>query len=38
ALTHRVIVTADAIMSGRSPDVVLRELLDAVPVPVAENP
>jgi MoxR-like ATPase len=38
ALAHRVIVTADAIMSGRSSDVVLREVLDSVPVPVAENP
>jgi MoxR-like ATPase len=38
ALAHRVIVTADAIMSGRSSDVVLQEVLDSVPVPVAENP
>ena len=37
-LAHRVIVTADAIMSGRSSDVVLREILDAVAVPVTENP
>ena len=38
ALAHRVIVTADAIMSGRSSGVVLREILDAVAVPVTENP
>jgi MoxR-like ATPase len=38
ALAHRVIVTADAIMSGRSSGVVLQEVLDSVPVPVAENP
>jgi MoxR-like ATPase len=38
ALAHRVIVTADAVMSGRSSDVVLREVLDTVPVPVTENP
>jgi len=37
-LAHRVIVTADAIMSGRSADVILRELLVDVPVPVAEDP
>ncbi len=37
-LAHRVIVTADAIMSGRSADVILRELLADVPVPVAEDP
>jgi hypothetical protein len=30
-----VIVTADAVMSGRSPSVVLAELLDEVSVPVA---
>ena len=38
ALSHRVIVTADAIMSGRSSEVVLRELLDTVSIPVAESP
>ena len=27
ALAHRIIVTADAVMSGRSPDVILREIL-----------
>ncbi len=37
-LAHRVIVTADAVMSGRSADVILRELLADVPVPVAEDP
>jgi MoxR-like ATPase len=35
ALIHRLIVTADAVMSGRSPRVVLQEILDAVDVPVA---
>jgi MoxR-like ATPase len=34
-LAHRVIVTADAVMSGRSPGAVLTELLDEVRVPVA---
>jgi MoxR-like ATPase len=38
ALSHRIIVTADAIMSGRSPDVLVREIVDEVDVPVAENP
>jgi MoxR-like ATPase len=37
-LSHRIIVTADAVMTGRSTDVVLREIVDEVPVPVAENP
>jgi MoxR-like ATPase len=34
ALAHRIIVTADAVMSGRSPQVVLQEILDEVDVPV----
>jgi MoxR-like ATPase len=34
ALAHRIIVTADAVMSGRSPQVVLQEILDEVGVPV----
>jgi MoxR-like ATPase len=38
ALSHRIIVTADAVMSGRSSDVLVRELMDEVPIPVAENP
>jgi MoxR-like ATPase len=38
ALTHRVIVTADSVMSGRGPDAVLREVLAEVPVPVSESP
>jgi MoxR-like ATPase len=37
-LAHRIIVTADAVMSGRSPQVILQEILAEVPVPVAENP
>ena len=37
-LAHRIIVTADAVMTGRSTDVVLREILAEVPVPVAESP
>jgi len=37
-LAHRIIVTADAVMTGRSTEVVLREILDEVAVPVAENP
>jgi hypothetical protein len=31
-------VTADAVMSGRSPLVILEEILSEVPVPVAETP
>jgi MoxR-like ATPase len=38
SLAHRIIVTADAVMSGRSPQVILAEILAEVPVPVAENP
>jgi len=33
-LCHRIIATADAIMSGRSVDVILDELLEEVAVPV----
>jgi MoxR-like ATPase len=33
-LSHRVIVTADAVMTGRSGDAVLTEILGEVPVPV----
>jgi MoxR-like ATPase len=38
ALSHRIIVTADAIMSGRSAEVLVREIVDEVEVPVAESP
>ncbi len=39
ALAHRIIVTADAVMSGRTAEVVvLREILSEVAVPVAEGP
>ncbi len=38
ALAHRIIVTADAVMGGRSPDLVLHEILAEVAVPVAESP
>jgi len=38
ALAHRIIVTADSVMSGRTADVVLDEILSEVPVPVAEDP
>jgi MoxR-like ATPase len=37
SLAHRVIVTADAAMSGREPGVLLQEILDEVPVPVSED-
>ncbi len=37
ALAHRIIVSADAIMSGRSPQSILAELLDEVTVPVSEG-
>jgi MoxR-like ATPase len=33
-LSHRVIVTADAVMTGRSAPAVLAEILNEVPVPV----
>ena len=36
-LAHRVIVTADAVMTGRSPAVVIQEILAQVEVPVAER-
>ena len=38
ALSHRIIVTADAIISGRSAQVLVREIVDEVDVPIAENP
>ena len=37
ALAHRIIVSADAVMSGRSPDTVIKELLDEVVVPLEES-
>ncbi len=36
-LGHRIIVTADAVMSGRSPGVIVREILAEVAVPLAEG-
>ena len=38
SLAHRIIVTADAVMTGRSPEVILREIVAEVPVPVSEEP
>ncbi len=37
ALAHRIIVSADAVMAGRSPETVIRELLDEVVVPLEES-
>jgi MoxR-like ATPase len=37
-LAHRIIVSADAVMSGRSADVIVREILADVDVPVIEDP
>jgi MoxR-like ATPase len=37
-LAHRIIATADAAMTGRTAEVVIRELLAQVPVAVAEAP
>jgi MoxR-like ATPase len=37
-MAHRVIMAADAAMTGRNPATVLGELLDEVDVPVAESP
>ncbi len=34
-LSHRIIVTADAVMGGKTSSMVLRELLADIPVPVA---
>jgi MoxR-like ATPase len=34
-LAHRVIVTADAVMSGRTTGAILEELLQETPVPVS---
>jgi MoxR-like ATPase len=36
-LAHRIIVSADAVMSGRSAETVIRELLDEVVVPLEES-
>jgi MoxR-like ATPase len=36
-LAHRVIVTADAVMSGRSSQAVLQDLAAEVAVPVTGN-
>jgi hypothetical protein len=36
-LAHRIIVTADAVMTGRSASVVIQEVLAQVEVPVAER-
>ena len=36
-LGHRVLVTADAAMNGRTPVAVLAELMDQVPVPVRDR-
>ena len=36
-LSHRLIVTADAVMSGRSNEAILSELLNEVPVPVGDK-
>jgi MoxR-like ATPase len=37
ALAHRIIVSADAVMAGRSPETVIRELLDGVVVPLEDT-
>jgi MoxR-like ATPase len=37
SLAHRIIVSADAVMSGRSAEVILREILAEVAVPVVED-
>jgi MoxR-like ATPase len=37
ALAHRIIVSADAVMAGRSPETVIRELLDEIVVPLEES-
>jgi MoxR-like ATPase len=37
-LAHRIIITADAAMTGRTPAIVLRDLVEEVPVAVSETP
>jgi MoxR-like ATPase len=37
ALSHRILVTADAAMNGRTPSAVLAELLEEVPVPIRDR-
>jgi MoxR-like ATPase len=37
ALAHRIIVSADAVMTGRAAGVVVAELLDEVPVALEES-
>jgi MoxR-like ATPase len=36
-LGHRIIVTADAVMTGRSPQVILQEILSEVAVPLGDG-
>ena len=36
-LGHRIIVSADAVMTGRSPEVILQEILSEVAVPLGEG-
>ncbi|MGH2573798.1 MAG: AAA family ATPase [Actinomycetota bacterium] len=36
-LAHRMLVAPDAAMSGRTPQVILREILDEVPIPVRDR-
>jgi MoxR-like ATPase len=36
-LCHRLIVTADAVMTGRSADVIVQEILAEVAVPISES-
>jgi MoxR-like ATPase len=38
SLAHRIIVSADAVMSGRSAEVILREIIAEVTVPVISEP
>jgi MoxR-like ATPase len=38
AISHRLIVTADAVMTGRSAGVIVQEILAEVAVPIAESP
>jgi MoxR-like ATPase len=37
-LVHRIIASADASMTGRSPAGIVEELLSDVPVPLEESP
>jgi hypothetical protein len=36
-MSHRILLAADAAMTGRTPGIVLEELLQQVPVPIRDR-